>query len=166
MCHNRRLSMIFTTISTHNSIFHFIFSIFHTYCHEQLNRRALDEKKVKIHTFSFLSLFFYLSLSQCNIPTIQTKIKKEKVIIIPTESPVNVMSCSQMLKSSVLVSKLSSKIKSPLQIFFSFTALIPLVVVTLFSHFVIAARTTTKELMVSTRRMKNFPSITFFITLC
>lgn len=78
----------------------------------------------------------------------------KKVIIkkVHTESPVNVMSCSQMLKSRLPVSKLSSKIKSPLQIFFSFTALIPLVVVTLFSHFVIAARTTA-ELMENMRNV-------------
>lgn len=83
------------------------------------------------------------------------------------------MSCSHMLKSRLPVSKLSSKIKSPLQIFFSFAALIPLMVVTLFSHFVIAPRTTA-ELMESTatRVMRTFCTIvgeslsSFFIHCC
>lgn len=134
--------MTFSLQHPPNPIFHFIFPIFH--CHEQQKQREKSENPYVTILCNIHKLAEQTSMEKSN--------NKRKT---HTESPVNVMSCSQMLKSRLPASKLSSKIKSPLQIFFSFAALIvPLVVVTLFSHFVIAARTTA-ELMENTRRMRN-----------
>lgn len=82
-----------------------------------------------------------------------------------TLSPLSVESCCQTSKSKL--SKVSSKIRSPEQTFFSFDAFFrPLIVavVTVFSHLMLAPRTPPRA-STTKNRLKNIFTIFFYVSL-